>query len=245
MPAEELIFDPEGDISLHLHLPADYSYFSDYEAKRPAVEAEDATSIEQSEEDPSTSAPTSDIGTLDAPSVLVKEEGMEFEMLVSSKRLMLASPVFKAIFESHLLEGQLLKKRRTDIHLPDDDPKAIIILLGAIHGPPDKIPQKISLRTLVQLSVLVDKYEALESIKPYVEAWIVDLWRPGKLTRSDVLAWLSIFWVFQVKKCFEDLSKVVQRQMTSQLRTEVLPIPRGVLGTLQERNMVCGRILTR
>ncbi|KAF8865161.1 hypothetical protein BDZ45DRAFT_796959 [Acephala macrosclerotiorum] len=266
MPAEELIFDPNGDLRLHLHLPTNYSYFPDYEANGPAdLDVRDTASAElskdssalaltdntstpdfpiphvkdgeenpreQSQEDVSTPVPTSRTSPSDTPTP-VKKEQLEFEMLVSSKQLMLASPVFKAMLGPHFLEGQPLAQGNTKINLPGNDPEAFIILLGAIHGPADKVLEKISLRTLVQLSVLVHKYEVLESIKLHIEAWIVDLWRPRKLSRSTVLAWLSIFWVFQVKKCFEDLSKVVQRQITSQLRIEVLPIPKHVLGAME------------
>ncbi|CZR60550.1 uncharacterized protein PAC_10446 [Phialocephala subalpina] len=89
--------------------------------------------------------------------------------------------------------------------------KAFIILLGAIHEPSEKLPEKITLRTLVQLLVLVKKYEVMESIKPCAEAWILDLWCPGRL----------------------NLSTVVQRQTTHELTTQVLPIPGPVLGAME------------
>jgi hypothetical protein len=62
------------------------------------------------------------------------EPAKEIRMLVSSRHLMLASPVFKAMLQySNFKEGEELHANgRAEVPMPDDDPVAFKILLDII-----------------------------------------------------------------------------------------------------------------
>jgi hypothetical protein len=63
-------------------------------------------------------------------------------MLVSSKHMTLASPIFKAMLRTGTFsEGQELARRgKAEINLPEDDPTAFTILLNVIHGHGSRLP---------------------------------------------------------------------------------------------------------
>lgn len=96
---------------------------------------------------------------------------------VSSKHLMLASPVFKAMFKPDLcLEGELLKSRDlAEVDLPDDDPEPFELLMNILHGRSRQVPQYISFDTLTNLSILADKYQILEPLEIYLRLWLPTL----------------------------------------------------------------------
>jgi hypothetical protein len=64
----------------------------------------------------------------------MSEPEKEIRMLVSSRHLMLASPVFKAMLQhSNFKEGEELQTNgKVSVPLPDDDPDAFKILLDII-----------------------------------------------------------------------------------------------------------------
>ena len=57
------------------------------------------------------------------------------ELLVSSKILALASPVFKAMFNSKFREGSTVRSVQNPLQLPlpDDEPDALAVLFHALH----------------------------------------------------------------------------------------------------------------
>jgi hypothetical protein len=65
---------------------------------------------------------------------LKSDPAKEIRMLVSSRHLMLASPVFKAMLQhSNFKEGEELHSTgKVEVPLPDDDPDAFKILLDII-----------------------------------------------------------------------------------------------------------------
>ncbi len=94
-----------------------------------------------------------------------------FHVRVSSKHLILASPVFKRILQPSFKEGQEVSSQGyIELPLPDDDPAPLLILLHLIHGRIRKVPRTVDLGMLTNLAILVDKYELLETtemIKDY------------------------------------------------------------------------------
>jgi hypothetical protein len=89
-----------------------------------------------------------------------------FRMLVSSKHLILASPVFKVMLQDCFKEGQTLRSGGfLDLLLPDDDPAAFCILLDIIHGRNRKVPREIDMGLLAGITILVDKYQLQEVVE--------------------------------------------------------------------------------
>src|SRR5262245_54904596 len=84
-------------------------------------------------------------------------------VLTSSKHLMLASPVFRAMLRprSHRLSeaDALMRVGNVSIPLPEDNLPAMSLILKILHHRYSDVPRKIPLSLLAQVAVLVDKYD--------------------------------------------------------------------------------------
>lgn len=108
---------------------------------------------------------------------------------VSSSVLCLVSPVFSALFNGPMAEGQAFRApgspRPFPLTLPEDDPAIFSILANVTHHRADRIPYLPSSTTLVALASLVDKYACAPSVMPYGVIWIQ---RATSETRTSGLA---------------------------------------------------------
>ncbi|KAG6001424.1 hypothetical protein E4U43_001322 [Claviceps pusilla] len=109
---------------------------------------------------------------------------------VSSKHLILASPVFKAMLCGHWKESILLTKMgrtqdtRTsnsqDGALPEItttqwDKRAFLILLNIFHGRNHSVPVRVDLHVLVNISIMVDYYKCHDSTAFFASLWMAHL----------------------------------------------------------------------
>jgi hypothetical protein len=164
-------------------------------------------------------------------------------MRASSKYLMRASPVFKAMLKPNFPEGAtLLFTGKVEVPLPDDDPIAFSILMDIVHGKPG-VPRHVSLLLLTALSVLVDKYQLLKVVSKYSDQWVDALKRdiPQAIT-SDLFHWLSVSWVFRSSEEFNHLTRILERESDgldldtySRELQEYLPIPEIITETIQRK----------
>jgi len=160
----------------------------------------------------------------------------EIRMLVSSKIMMLVSPVFKAMLQhSNFKEGVELSKGGVEVPLPDDDPVAWKILLGIMHHDPKQVPREVDLKTMTNIAILVDKYQLSNLLHFHAERWIEHLTRsdPGLPTDLDVdlVPWLCISWVFGLYSEFTDMTRIAMRQSSgSAWNDQNLPIPDLIFG---------------
>lgn len=93
-----------------------------------------------------------------------------YKIRASSTLMMRMSPVFKSMLGPHFQEGQQLHATPTaGIHLPDDNPTAIMVLFNILHLA--EIPDQVSTRALVDVAKLADKYLCTEKIKFFAQAW--------------------------------------------------------------------------
>lgn len=154
MSSKQICFDNDGDLLLRLFKPAD---------EDNAHENNENTTPTDDPGD-SLSTPASSTATVSVP---LKNET---KMLVSSKHLMVASPVFKAMFKPGFCrEGELLKSCDiAEVDLPDDDPETFEILMSILHGRVRQVPEQINFKTITKLSVIADKYQILEPLEIYL-----------------------------------------------------------------------------
>lgn len=230
-----LTFDPDGDLLLLLadtvevEEPTESSDKEDTTIERTAdeISLEDFTSARLS---PVECSPTNI-----RPAEVGPKSQREIQMLVSSKHLMLASPVFKAMLQhSAFREGATLRTSgQVKVPLPDDDPAALKILLDIVHGRVRQVPREVNLKVMTDLSVLVDKYQMLEVVELYAEIWMSTLkYSVPIFFTADLLPWLSISWVFGLADQFKQVSRIAMRGSTELFgaREEYLPIPQHVFG---------------
>ncbi|PVH85240.1 hypothetical protein DL98DRAFT_583835 [Cadophora sp. DSE1049] len=165
----------------------------------------------------------------------------EMHMLVSSKTLMIASPVFKAMLKKgHFKEGCELDSDKAEVSL-DDDPAAFKILMDILHFNARKVPRTVDdPKTLANMAVLVDKYSVLEPVELFAEHWIAQLREtvPTTLTR-DLLPWICIAWVFRSSVAELLVTAVVVAQTWSDgvmeaCLTQDLPIPESLLNAIED-----------
>ncbi|KAF7870364.1 hypothetical protein EAF04_004110 [Stromatinia cepivora] len=81
-------------------------------------------------------------------------------ILVSSKHMTLASPVFETMLsDDKFKEGaELLAKGKVEIELPDDNADAFSIIVQMIHGRNKTVPQQVPFKLLLKLAILTEKY---------------------------------------------------------------------------------------
>ena len=159
----------------------------------------------------------------------------ESRVRVSSKHLMLASSIFKAMLGNGFREGaDLSLSGELKLPLPEDDPIALVILLDVIHGRLKRVPRQLDLGLLTKVSILVDKYQLHEAVELIAEVWIDSL--KTSIPRSysqDLVPWICITWVFNRPDEFRSLTEIAERETVSlfeELVAEWLPIPSSVAG---------------
>jgi hypothetical protein len=243
MAVDLLTFDPDGDLLLLLTDSLEIEDSARNSGKGERTNERLATQTLQ-EQLASTSLPNTESSPVEPPSPEVEapKPHREIHMLVSSKHLMLASPVFKAMLQhSNFREGDTLQSSgQVKVPLPDDDPTAFKILLDIIHGRVRQVPRQVNLQIMTDLSVLVDKYQMLEVVELYAEIWMSTLKMcvPNFFT-ADLLPWLSISWVFGLADQFKQITRIAMRGSTDKFgqHESYLPIPQHVFGKSQQSSM--------
>jgi hypothetical protein len=97
-------------------------------------------------------------------------------LLVSSKALSLASPVFKAMFDGRFAEGQNLSPDSPRVlQLLDDAPTPMITLCSIAHMNTVDLKFAPNLVALADLAVLCDKYNCAEAVRGWCQLWVLQL----------------------------------------------------------------------
>ncbi|KAF8865162.1 hypothetical protein BDZ45DRAFT_791064 [Acephala macrosclerotiorum] len=227
MSCRRVDFDPDGDLLLRLT----YS---------PDDPDEDTGQLSASLADP---ALQSDGDGHKGDKALAKNE---VRMLVSSKHLRLASPVFHAMFHpQHFQEGKLLGEKSetepVEVEFPDDEPKTFELSMSIIHGLARRVPWEISFDTLTNLTILADKYQMVEVITPYVQIWLTkrqtNPMRAKNFTKKTLLPWLCIAWIFNLPDTFEITTTSLVRESECRPDVEGLPVPDHVLDAIESQRL--------
>lgn len=228
MSTERLVFDPDGDLCLRLRCIEEKKQDDGTVASPGSANASTPLNLFTNLK----LAPIRD-ESADEEEDIIKE----VEMLVSAKHLMLASPVFNAMFKHNFLEGDTLRSNgRVEVPLPDDDIKAMEIVLNIVHGRVRRVPREVTLDVMTALSVLVDKYQMHEVVELYVEIWMHHLKSlVPKFFSPEFYKWLSIAWVFKLESEFKHLTWIATREsagtnpLLQPIPNPSLPIPEVLL----------------
>ncbi|KAF7898374.1 hypothetical protein EAF00_004820 [Botryotinia globosa] len=105
------------------------------------------------------------------------DDSKTITMLVSSKHLILASPVFDAMIgDARFKEGaELLACGKVEIKLPDDDPDAFAIVANVIHHRNKMVPEEISFQSFVKVAIITEKYQIFGAMRWVSKEWFVNL----------------------------------------------------------------------
>jgi len=161
--------------------------------------------------------------------VVIIPENQDVACVVSSGHMMLASAYFQKRFSGEYYDAVTLRNTGHVTISLDNDPDTLAILLNIIHGRTRQVPRQVNLDLLSKLAVLVNYYGMLESVELFSDTWIENLKRDGmpKEYNEQVLPWLFIFWVFEKRRDFRDMARLVQRECDETLDelVGIIPLP--------------------
>ncbi|KAJ8071767.1 hypothetical protein OCU04_002082 [Sclerotinia nivalis] len=247
--AERVTIDPDGDLLLILNerkkctkrniaalavVPIDDSGIG----MEMGTDGEVPEVLETVEEDPYNA---------DADKEKKQKELKEIHMLVSSKHMVLVSPVFKAMLQwSNFKDGYAMKAHgKVEVPLPDDDPEAMRILVDIVHCHHKDVPRKVKLSLLTHLAILVDKYRLHEAVQIYSDMWISHAKKKFPSTMAEdgtevCLQWLCISWVFEKSRDFTAMTRIFQQESTQSLSEMIsdsawdIPVPSTVIDNIEQ-----------
>jgi hypothetical protein len=177
--------------------------------------------------------------------ILVTYSNEQLVGKVSSDALFLASPVWKkflfppwVIQDTSVVASEIVAEvGMKEIDCSEDDGEALLVLLNIAHLNFAAVPTKLPYNTLFHLVLLVDQYQCIKLMQPWLKEWMIDEGRESRLHGQE--GWLFIAWVFGREDVFEALAmKLVpclgidskgnfMRDM-AYLRAE--PMPDGIIG---------------
>ncbi|KAK0636482.1 hypothetical protein B0T17DRAFT_613206 [Bombardia bombarda] len=168
------VIDPKGDVLLRFAAPVTDAVIQQLEelearGKQPVNEP---WSSPESMCTPDAEGPAADMD--------MQLDKLEFpqpvNLQVSSVVLGLASPVFYAMFNLPMTEGEAFRApgspRPFPISLPEDNGEAFAILAHVIHHRTDAIPFLPSTAMLLAIAALADKYVCAPALMPYGVLWL-------------------------------------------------------------------------
>lgn len=179
MPTTKVL-DPDGDVCLQLRDYRPYypntrlEWVSDWEELEDADTVEESTAHESPANEEVSGEESSEEGT--------DEEDLtdsELHLIVSSKVLSLASPVFKAMFFGNFKEGLELARNKAigssepyPVELPDDYANAALVVCSILYSKTKQIPERLHLCYMEELGIFVDKYQCGHVLKHAAQIWM-------------------------------------------------------------------------
>ncbi|KAL7935396.1 hypothetical protein V8C35DRAFT_333896 [Trichoderma chlorosporum] len=169
-----------------------------------------------------------------APISEVNNRQPEIWMILSSKKLALASPMCREMQPGNRPEIRqftykfLLVARRWS-------EKALEMVMNIIHGHTANVPDRISLEMLANVSVIVDHFQCHQTVKPFADQWTSRLKEPFPTCygRNLVLR-LYISWVFLDSFDFAAFTTMAIRETRGPMHTLGLPMPKSIIAAIDK-----------
>lgn len=151
----------------------------------------------------------------------------EVRLKVSSRHLGLASKHFRNKFR---YDNPVEADGRVHVTLGGYDPKAVIVVMDAVHGRGRKVPRSVDLELLAKIAVFVDAFRFHEAVEVYAERWFEGLEGslPTKYGR-DLVLWIYVSYVFRQQEVFRRASNVAILQSNGPIRSLGLQLRDGLI----------------
>lgn len=168
--------------------------------------------------------------------LVVGEGEKQKTFLVSSKAMRLASPVWKVMLDpsGHFRESN---PENSQVTFPEDDGVAMQHLLRIVHYHFDCMPKSLLFIEILNLSILCDKYDVVNILKPWLPDWLKGFnWIACKPGNEESL---FISWVFQDAHVFKSVAQTLVKEssinkfgqcITKEGRVLEENMPPGVIG---------------
>lgn len=146
----------------------------------------------------------------------VGENKQAQRFIVCSRTLSRASKVFKAMLYGNFVESKPSNKgQEWAVAVPEDDPGALATVLFIIHGKFRKVPTTVTRHQLYMITVLTDKYDMTEVLRPWAHAWVApftSITRPLGQKGDEHLLWIA--WELGHIALFRSTLAVLQETCT-------------------------------
>lgn len=144
---------------------------------------------------------------------------------VCSRALSRASPVFSRMLYGGFAESKPARGTWT-VALPEDNAIAFYTLMNIIHGRFAKVPAQVDRDRLLQITILTDKYNMTEVLRPWSRQWIEPLVSEFSDGRGyEACLWIS--WELGHVALFRKTVKIMQASCATNANNELLS-SRGV-----------------
>ncbi|KAF4459374.1 hypothetical protein FALBO_13873 [Fusarium albosuccineum] len=157
----------------------------------------------------------------------------ETRLKVSVKHLTLASRRAKVMFASNFIEAQPdAEGYRHWKFEPLFDPSAFEIVMYAVHGKTQKLPDTVTLETLTQIAVILDDLETYQALCFAAKRWIKRLGDQGGKGpfRIDLARYILVSFVFDEPEMFGAMTKRAIFNSNQPFHSFELPIRPKILG---------------
>ena len=153
--------------------------------------------------------------------------------LVSSRHLILASPVLKAALTGEWKEST---PRETDglreLRAEGWHVQAMAIFMSILHHKWSQVPPDVDLELLAKIAAVADYYQTYE-MAPFIGSLWVERLRKSQLPRvysRELVLWIFISSMFRHREVFRHVTKIAVRDCPGDLETLELPILSAVVG---------------
>ncbi|OIW32637.1 hypothetical protein CONLIGDRAFT_712920 [Coniochaeta ligniaria NRRL 30616] len=169
MSFQELVIDPDGDVCLRVR------------------ERGCCCLIDHLEE----------VARLKDPNFEADDDPRSFSILVSSKVLSVASPVFKAMLCGNFKEGLELSQSKAlsvayPLELPEDSAKSLYLLCKILHSNVADLPEQLDGCCLMFIARLADKFQCAPTLKYTGTLWLRDFLVPShRFYPGDAVPWVG------------------------------------------------------
>ncbi|KAF2669724.1 hypothetical protein BT63DRAFT_267690 [Microthyrium microscopicum] len=172
---------------------------------------------------------------------LINVKVVKYHLRVSAAKLVSSSRVFESMLKGpSFREGVELQEKgfvRLDL---DDDPTAMMVVLGILHGNDAATTTVEEFEDLFNLAVVTDKYQLHAVVAPHASIWIDDYLKHSKMLEGFSnwhLSCLWMTWVFGAEKQFRALSIHVMQSLTKSIDATDpnVKLPGSIVDTINKR----------
>lgn len=139
-----------------------------------------------------------------------------FKLLVNSRVMSFASPVFAAMFGGHFAEGQDLSSARPrEVSLPEDDPFSMEILCNIAHMKVSELPAEMEHTALAEFAILCDKYRCIDTVRSSCRVWTIDLLKDKEHSKFEKLLFVAYLTYHTSSPRLQDFSFAIMTRLGS------------------------------
>lgn len=134
----------------------------------------------------------------------VGENAARRSFIICSRALARVSKPFKAMLYGDFAESKSrIKGPNWTVELPEDNPQAFTTILHIVHSQFGMVPEIVTRETLHQITILTNKYDMTESLRPWARTWLSHVYSADSTLQGDeVLSWIA--WELGDRSLFQN-----------------------------------------